>query len=79
MTFQFREDGYFNMTKAAKHFGKRVQDFFDNMYVNEYIAELVLVFNHADRRELIQAKRGGNHGGTGVTPSWPCSSLVGWT
>lgn len=30
MVFQFREDGYFNMTKAAQAFGKRLQDFFDN-------------------------------------------------
>ena len=40
MTFVFREDGYFNMTKAAKHFGKRVDNFFANDETIEYVAEL---------------------------------------
>ena len=26
-TLTFREDGYFNMTKAAKQFGKQLQNF----------------------------------------------------
>jgi len=30
MAFQFREDGYFNMTKAAKHFSKEMDDFWRN-------------------------------------------------
>ncbi len=38
--FHFREDGYFNMTKAAKAFGKDVKDFFGNQATEEYISEL---------------------------------------
>lgn len=40
MAFTFREDGWFNMTKAAKHFGKDIKDFFDNKSTTEYMDEL---------------------------------------
>lgn len=33
----FREDGYINMTKAAKHFDKRLQHFWDNEGTHEYV------------------------------------------
>lgn len=36
----FREDGYFNMTKAAKHFGKRLDHFMTNRETKEYIAAI---------------------------------------
>jgi len=36
----FRDDGWFNMTKAAKHFGKRVDNFFANDETVKYIAAL---------------------------------------
>lgn len=39
-TFLFREDGYFNMTKAAKAFSKRIDNFFANEDTQTYIAEL---------------------------------------
>ncbi|WP_051394245.1 KilA-N domain-containing protein [Pseudomonas taeanensis] len=39
-TFSFREDGYFNMTKAAKAFGKRMDNFFANDGTAEYVNEL---------------------------------------
>lgn len=38
--FHFREDGYFNMTKAAKEFGKRIDNFFANASAQEYISAL---------------------------------------
>jgi hypothetical protein len=33
----FREDGYINMTKAAKAFGKRLQDFMELKTTHEYV------------------------------------------
>ncbi|SHL94265.1 KilA-N domain-containing protein [Vreelandella subglaciescola] len=39
-TLTFREDGYFNMTKAAKQFGKRIQHFWDNIDTRNYCYEL---------------------------------------
>jgi hypothetical protein len=38
--YHFREDGFFNMTKAAKSFGKRLDHFFENQKTTEYIAAL---------------------------------------
>lgn len=40
VAFTFRADGYFNMTKAAKHFGKRVDNFLANAETAEYMDEL---------------------------------------
>ncbi|WP_028310205.1 KilA-N domain-containing protein [Derxia gummosa] len=41
--FEFREDGYFNMTKAAAHFGKRLDNFWANDETRRYMKELALV------------------------------------
>lgn len=38
--FVFREDGWFNMTKAAKHFGKRMDNFWSSNATYEYISQL---------------------------------------
>lgn len=40
ITFLFREDGYFNMTKAAKSFGKRLDNFFANADTQDYLRGL---------------------------------------
>lgn len=40
MNFKFREDGYFNMTHACKHFGKDLQVFMRRADTVEYIEEL---------------------------------------
>lgn len=40
MAFTFREDGWFNMTKAAQHFGKRVDNFLANAETKEYLSAL---------------------------------------
>lgn len=53
------------MTSAAKHFGKRLQDFLDNKATLEYIGALRTI--HADEREFTQAKVGYN-GGTWAHP-----------
>jgi len=38
--FTFREDGWFNMTKAAKAFGKQLQNFWNSPVTDEYRAAL---------------------------------------
>lgn len=40
MAFQFREDGYFNMTKAAEKFGKRLAHFWETFEVWQYLESL---------------------------------------
>ena len=40
MTFQFREDGFFNMTKSAKHFNKDVREFWKLMDTGAYMGAL---------------------------------------
>ena len=37
MTFHFRKDGWLNMTKAAKAFGKRVDKYWDAVETPEYL------------------------------------------
>lgn len=39
--FTFREDGYFNMTKAAQHFGKRLTNFWALDEAREYMCIIV--------------------------------------
>lgn len=64
-TFTFREDGYFNMTTAAKAYGKRLQHFMENQETQEYIQNLSAVLNSRDsgQLELLQSTRG-RYGGT---------------
>lgn len=38
--FTFREDGYFNMTAAARNFGKRIDNFFANSETVDYMEAL---------------------------------------
>ena len=57
MTFQFREDGFFNMTKAAKHFGKDVREFFKNDATNDYLMALSDA-GISPHLPLVEAKRG---------------------
>jgi len=40
LTFTFRDDGYFNMTKAAMSFGKKLSHFQDSPDTVEYVAAL---------------------------------------
>lgn len=55
----FREDGYINMTKAAKVFGKRLQDFMDLKTTSEYAGAFLQITGNP----CFQSKRG-NGGGT---------------
>ena len=77
MAFQFREDGYFNMTNAAKHFGKALDNFWRNAGVREYCECLAegLGFNspvlegvNAAPSHITETKSGRYHGGTWAHP-----------
>ena len=69
MSFVFREDGYFNMTKAAKHFGKRVGDFIDLPSTDDYRAAIVKHLREITgfSGSLVQTTEGRN-GGTWAHP-----------
>jgi hypothetical protein len=56
-TFTFREDGYFNMTKAAKAFGKRLDNFKSLPSTKEYMEALALSLKISDK-ELIETRSG---------------------
>ncbi|HDY99745.1 MAG TPA: KilA-N domain-containing protein [Pseudomonas sabulinigri] len=62
--FHFREDGYFNMTKATKAFGKQLINFWSNVSTTEYILELAAAVDthwnpnvFSNRLERVQAAR----------------------
>lgn len=62
--FTFREDGYFNMTKAASIFEKDLSNFMRSPDAQEYIDALS---NSVDSGLLVQAKAG-RYGGTWAHP-----------
>lgn len=70
MSFKFREDGYFNVTHAAKHFGKDVREFFKNSSTGEYTEALTgtfLIEGKSTQLELVES-RAGRYGGTWAHP-----------
>lgn len=80
--FMFRQDAYFNMTLAAKHFGKRLDVFMNQDNVQDYIAELnqALKSKYAQNvndvsysGEVIFVKKGGKIGEMGT---WGHPKLV---
>lgn len=50
--FTFREDGYFNMTMAARHFGKDLDNFLRNKETKEYIGALKHALAPSNVRDL---------------------------
>lgn len=62
MAFTFREDGWFNMTKAAKHFGKRLDHFMASPDTKEYIEEVskVLSPKSGDKSPITVQRGNGN-------------------
>ena len=63
----FREDGYINMTKAAKHFKKRLLKFWEADGTKEYVAALMEILNDPKRGYLVDSKKG-RYGGTFCHP-----------
>lgn len=66
MSFKFREDGYFNMTHAAKHFGKDLQVFMRRDDAIEYVEELSNVVSHTELK--VVHSQAGRYGGTWAHP-----------
>ncbi|WP_114152321.1 KilA-N domain-containing protein [Chromobacterium haemolyticum] len=69
MAFEFREDGYFNMTKAAKVYGKRMDNFWKWKGVDGYMEALKTSLKFSDVSELtFRDKAGTGKGGTWAHP-----------
>jgi hypothetical protein len=64
LIFTFRDDGYFNMTKAANCFDKQLQNFWNSPDTPEYMDA---VSKTLKSNELVQAKAG-RYGGTWAHP-----------
>lgn len=64
--FTFREDGYFNMTDAAKKFGKDVKEFWVNDSTNEYMESLAKTLGLSP--EFLKQAKVGRNGGTWAHP-----------
>lgn len=62
----FREDGYINMTKAAKHFKKKLSHLWDSPQTQEYLEALSQLPGFRGV-ELVITKKG-RYGGTMVHP-----------
>lgn len=58
----FREDGYINMTKAAKHFGKQLNNFWKSPDTEAYVEALEQTL----KSNVWSAKRGGAPGQSGT-------------
>ena len=56
LTFTFRDDGYFNMTSAARCFGKRVDNFMSSTETKEYLDALRTL--KSSELKIIEVKRG---------------------
>lgn len=65
--FTFREDGYFNMTKAAAQFGKHLENFVRSPDTKAYVEALKQTVNFTDCEPLV-AMRGGRTPGTWAHP-----------
>ena len=66
LTSRGREDGWFNMTKAAKHFGKQLQNFWDLPSTVQYLVALAEILNTGKSGIFVSTK--GRSGGTWAHP-----------
>jgi hypothetical protein len=71
----FRADGWFNMTKAAAHFGKNLKEFWSNTGTSEYIHALGSVLLNGGNSPQLESTKGryvdtsrGRYGGTWAHP-----------
>ena len=69
LTVSFNEDGWFNATTAAAHYGKRVADWLENHDTQSYVTVLADVLE-VPKKALLKVKRGGrgNSDATWVHP-----------
>lgn len=70
LTFTFRDDGYFNMTKAAQHFGKSAPEFMRLPSTIEYVDALSRTGKFPDL-EIVQAVPGNRYIATRGTWAHP--------
>lgn len=61
-TFTFRENGYFNMTKAAAAFGKQLNNFWRSPETKEYVEALGKVIQSEGVYETAMGRNGGTWG-----------------
>lgn len=64
---RFTEDGWFNATAAARHFGKRIDNWLRLDEAKTYMAALAEALSASDVREFVRAQEGRN-GGTWLHP-----------
>jgi hypothetical protein len=67
-TFTFRPDGWFNMTKAAAHFGKKLSNFWASPGTEEYLAALAELPEFQGVK--LVAPTPGHYGGTWGHPTF---------
>lgn len=65
--FRFSDAGWFDATKAARKYGKRVQHWLDNAETQRYMSALATALNSRNSGYLIDRQRGRN-GGTWLHP-----------
>lgn len=64
MSFKFREDGYFNMTHAAKQFGKQLQHFWNSVETEDYktaLSNAISSTSNSDDLELVEVIPGNRY------------------
>lgn len=67
LTVSFNEDGWFNATAAAAHYGKRLDHYLANAETQDYIAALCEGGNPRKVGDFVRTQRGRN-GGTWFHP-----------
>ena len=67
LAVSFNEDGWFNATAAAAHFGKRPVDWLALDSTQEYITTLAEISN-CEKSSLLKTKAGRHNGGTWFDP-----------
>lgn len=67
LAVRFTDDGWFNATAAARHFGKRLDHWLASSETAAYIAALAEALNSPDSGEFVRAKEG-RGGGTWLHP-----------
>lgn len=67
LTVNFTDEGWFNATAAANHFGRRVDKYLGNDETREYVAVLMEMSNTPKKGDLIRTRRG-SAGGTWLHP-----------
>lgn len=71
-TFTFREDGYFNMTKAAKEFGKNLSNFKSSAETLAFCHEIAKAMNSISLTEVTKGRYGATWGHPKLAVKFAC-------